>query len=158
MESNIEMLINLNALLADIPHISNILGYANQVAVYRLDEESEEWEYLEMKGTLFVYSRSYPFKPGHVIINKLSPKDLTEPNTPSAEMIAEHCFLTYKYYGSTYGLMFQDYFDCICMGNLLKDVWKELENPPDFPCSTYSSSESSDDEELSDVASEENMA
>ncbi|CAK8671209.1 unnamed protein product [Clavelina lepadiformis] len=157
MKSNIEMLIDLNALLADIPHISNILGYATQVAVYRLDEESEEWEYLEMKGTLFVYSRSYPLKPGFVIINKLSPKDLTEPNTPSAEMIAEHCFLICKYYGSTYGFMFQDYFDCISIGYLLKDLWKEFENSSDSPSSNYSSSESSDDEELCDVASEENI-
>nr|CAG4644002.1 EOG090X07B6 [Lepidurus arcticus] len=104
---------NLAALRRVDPYITEIVENATQVALYKYNSQSNEWEKTEVEGTLFVYARSGDPHHGFLVMNRLNRENLVEPITKDLEVQVKPPFLLYRNAQlSIYGIWFYDESEC----------------------------------------------
>jgi mRNA-decapping enzyme 1B len=91
-----ELRINLKALKNIDPYIIDIEEHSSQVALYKYQSKTGEWEKTEVEGTLFVYRRAAEPLYGFTIMNRLSMKNLVEPVTKQLDFQLQAPFLLYR--------------------------------------------------------------
>ncbi|CAK8671208.1 unnamed protein product [Clavelina lepadiformis] len=116
---------NLKALLREDQSVSDILDSANPVAVYIFNDESKEWENIEMEGTIFVHKRfDIMHRPtfGFTIMNQESLDNWSQTLYPGLEFLEYSPFLVTRNTKSMgFGLKFENMVDCRRMGYLLNE-------------------------------------
>nr|SVE83693.1 EOG090X07B6 [Daphnia pulex] len=88
--------VNLGALKRVDPYAVEIVETGTQVAIYKFNSQSNEWEKTDVEGTLFLYARSGDPRHGFVVMNRLSTENLVEPITRDLEIQLQAPFLLYK--------------------------------------------------------------
>lgn len=117
MSLNTEQLqqgMNLAALQRVDSHILQIIDNASQVALYKFNQQSSEWEKTEIEGTFFIFLRSVSPEYGFIVMNRLSTTNLIETISADLEFQLQSPFLLYKNSaGKIYGIWFYDETECL---------------------------------------------
>nr|CAG4642856.1 EOG090X0FII [Evadne anonyx] len=96
MADSADTRVNLAALKRVDPYAVEIVETGTQVAIYKFNSKTNEWEKTDIEGTLFLYTRSGDPKHGFVVMNRLSTENLVEPITKDLEIQLQTPFLLYK--------------------------------------------------------------
>nr|CAG4641740.1 EOG090X07B6 [Eurycercus lamellatus] len=118
--------INLAALKRVDPYAVEIVETGTQVAIYKFNSQTNEWEKTDVEGTLFLYARSGDPRHGFVVMNRLSTENLVEPITKDLEIQLQAPFLLYKNakFAIT-GVWFYEESECTRIAQKLEALVKE---------------------------------
>nr|CAG4646300.1 EOG090X07B6 [Macrothrix elegans] len=118
--------VNLAALKRVDPYAVEIVETGTQVAIYKFNSTSNEWEKTDIEGTLFLYARSGDPRHGFVVMNRLSTENLVEPITKDLEIQLQAPFLLYKNakFDIT-GVWFYEESECTRIAQKLEALVKE---------------------------------
>nr|SVE78269.1 EOG090X07B6 [Daphnia lumholtzi] len=118
--------VNLAALKRVDPYAVEIVETGTQVAIYKFNSQSNEWEKTDVEGTLFLYARSGDPRHGFVVMNRLSTENLVEPITRDLEIQLQAPFLLYKNAKlSITGVWFYEESECTRIAQKLEALVKE---------------------------------
>nr|SVE81354.1 EOG090X07B6 [Daphnia magna] len=118
--------VNLAALKRVDPYAVEIVETGTQVAIYKFNSQSNEWEKTDVEGTLFLYARSGDPRHGFVVMNRLSTENLVEPITRDLEIQLQSPFLLYKNAKlSITGVWFYEESECTRIAQKLEALVKE---------------------------------
>ncbi|KAG1652799.1 mRNA-decapping enzyme 1B [Nymphon striatum] len=118
-----ESRMNLGALQRIDSSITGILGTASQVALYKYNGTTGEWEPPQIEGTLFVFERSISPSTGFIIMNRLSVINKVEPITHNLEFQLQEPFLLYRNANSEInGIWFYDRDECARIGQYMNSL------------------------------------
>uniref|UniRef100_A0A4Y7M8Y2 5'-(N(7)-methylguanosine 5'-triphospho)-[mRNA] hydrolase n=1 Tax=Daphnia longispina TaxID=42846 RepID=A0A4Y7M8Y2_9CRUS len=118
--------VNLGALKRVDPYAVEIVETGTQVAIYKFNSQSNEWEKTDVEGTLFLYARSGDPRHGFVVMNRLSTENLVEPITRDLEIQLQAPFLLYKNAKlSITGVWFYEESECTRIAQKLEALVKE---------------------------------
>lgn len=114
--------INLNALKNQDPFAKKIIDSALKVAVYKFLSKKNEWQKLNVEGSLFVFERM--FEPMHslAVMNTLALDLFIHPLTHDLEFQDRNPFLLYKSNNDIYGIWFIDTNDCERIKNVIENL------------------------------------
>jgi len=126
--------VNLAALKRVDPYAVEIVETGTQVAIYKFNSKTNEWEKTDIEGTLFLYTRSGDPKHGFVVMNRLSTENLVEPITKDLEIQLQTPFLLYKNANCEItGVWFYEESECTRIAKKLESLVKEETTRP-RPC------------------------
>nr|CAG4650195.1 EOG090X07B6 [Sida crystallina] len=129
MADSADTRVNLAALKRVDPYAVEIVETGTQVAIYKFNSESNEWEKTDIEGTLFLYARSGDPKHGFVVMNRLSTENLVEPITKDLEIQEQAPFLLYKNAKHTItGVWFYEESECKRIAEKLDSLVKRESN------------------------------
>jgi len=126
MADSADTRVNLAALKRVDPYAVEIVETGTQVAIYKFNSKTNEWEKTDIEGTLFLYTRSGDPKHGFIVMNRLSTENLVEPITKDLEIQLQTPFLLYKNakYEIT-GVWFYEESECTRIAKKLEQLVKE---------------------------------
>jgi len=125
-----ELRINLKALKNIDPYIIDIEEHSSQVALYKYQSKTGEWEKTDVEGTLFVYRRAAEPLYGFTIMNRLSMKNLVEPVTKQLDFQLQAPFLLYRnHQGDIFGIWFYEQSVCERVGKRIEELVKDESTP-----------------------------
>ncbi|GAM29077.1 hypothetical protein SAMD00019534_122530 [Acytostelium subglobosum LB1] len=129
-EANSQQQLNLTALQRIDNKIVEVLGTSTHVAVYKFDEQSQQWHRREVEGSLFIVRRVEEPYERLVVLNRLSTKNLVEDVNEKLLIKCQGPYLIYKNNTeSINGIWFYETSEQERLFNQLKEIQKQLSLP-----------------------------
>ncbi|XP_060529338.1 mRNA-decapping enzyme 1B [Cylas formicarius] len=129
MADSIELRASVTSIKRVDPYVKDILATATQVALYKFNTSSNEWEKTDKEGALFIYSRNG--EPFHsiMIVNRLNKDNFIEPIVKNFDYQMQAPFLLYRNSKSKiFGIWFFNSEECVRITLLVETLMERFKD------------------------------
>ncbi|KAL9645438.1 hypothetical protein ABK040_002636 [Willaertia magna] len=122
--SNIRQQMNIEVLKRKDKFITSILNTFDHVVLYKYQTKNDEWEKLDVEGTMFIVERNEPNRPTYrfVVMNRKSANDFHQDLTNNLELQVQLPFIFYKSKNQIRGIWFYKNLQCIEFNDLMVEL------------------------------------